>query len=227
MAENESNIEKLDQIQRAQRQNMNACGEAGDKDGMLLHYANVADTYDTFKDLPGWEQGRKNVALALHSAKPGYNARILDCGAATGQTAEEIIKLGYTNIDGLDMSMDMLRVAERKGLFKNIICDTIDGVHNTKIADDSYDVVVCNGTFAPGQMDQTSFPELTRITKSGGFIIFSVSFKYLHEWKLFKNGQLDSEMKKYVSAGKWKKVEQETLNYWEDEQAVYYTVYVA
>ena len=32
---------------------------------------------------------------------------------------------------------------------------------------DTYGAVICQGTFAPGHMDQGSFPELTRITKPG------------------------------------------------------------
>ena len=49
------------------------------------------------------------------------DAQILDMGCGTGLVGVELHKLGYRNIDGLDLSQKCLGVAEGKGVYTNLI----------------------------------------------------------------------------------------------------------
>ena len=48
--------------------------------------------------------------------------KIIDAGAGTGLAGEELFKLGYTNIDALDISQEMLNEAKKKNVYKKLIC---------------------------------------------------------------------------------------------------------
>ena len=50
----------------------------------------------------------------------GYknDASILDLGCGTGLVGEHLHRHGYTNIDGLDLSPELLQVAQAKGIYR-------------------------------------------------------------------------------------------------------------
>lgn len=216
----------LEEYQVTQRNKQNAAGEQLDQDGLIEYFDDMANEWDKFLELPNWKLSKEVCAQKLHEVVNNTSARILDGGCGTGNTSEELFKLGYKNIDGLDFSPKMLDVAYAKGVLKNTIEDTIDGKHKTNIPNDTYDAVICTGTFCPGQMDQESFPELTRITKPDGHILFNVSLKYLDEWKLYQNGQLDLAIHRQIATGIWQRVTKELIPYWKDEQCMLYTITV-
>ena len=47
----------------------------------------------------------------------------------------QLRKLGYTNIDGIDMSMDILEIAKTKVIFQNLIYGSIGGTNKSDILD--------------------------------------------------------------------------------------------
>ncbi|MCE2459119.1 MAG: class I SAM-dependent methyltransferase, partial [Dehalococcoidia bacterium] len=46
-------------------------------------------------------------------------SKVLDAGAGTGMVGVELNRLGFTNIDAMDMSQGMLDEADRKGVYSN------------------------------------------------------------------------------------------------------------
>ncbi|KAK3103235.1 hypothetical protein FSP39_017711 [Pinctada imbricata] len=50
---------------------------------------------------------------------------MLDIGAGTGLVAEELQKHGFKTMDALDASSGMLQKAREKGIYRNLICETI------------------------------------------------------------------------------------------------------
>ena len=59
-----------------------------------------------------------------------------------------------------------------------------------------------------------------------GHILFNVSLKYLDEWKLYQNGQLDLAIHRQIATGIWQRVTKELIPYWKDEQCMLYTITV-
>ncbi|XP_013397118.1 methyltransferase-like protein 27 [Lingula anatina] len=50
------------------------------------------------------------------------DALILDAGAGTGWVGKAIQKRGFTNLEALDGSQEMLNIANQKGIYKRSIC---------------------------------------------------------------------------------------------------------
>lgn len=108
----------------------------------------------------------------LDGVLEGREALILDAGCGTGLVGEVLRDLGYSKIDGLDYSREMLDEARGKGVYRDLM--QADLSKPLEIEDDAYDAVVCTGTFTYGHVKADAFDELIRITKPGGFICFTV-----------------------------------------------------
>ena len=76
------------------------------------------------------------------------------------------MKLGYSNIDALDASEEMLEQAKQKGVCKRMIRDYM-GPNKLDIETDTYDALVAVGAFSLGHVKDDCLPELIRITKPG------------------------------------------------------------
>lgn len=126
-----------------------------------------ADLVDTFGYV-----AHKVSAEALHNALDNPGAYVLDAGCGTGLVAEELARKGYTRMDALDYSREMLEEAKRKSLYRNHI--QADLSKPLKMEDDRYDAVVCTGTFTYGHVKANAFDELVRVTRPGGIICFTI-----------------------------------------------------
>jgi predicted TPR repeat methyltransferase len=126
-----------------------------------------ADTVDAFGYVAHIES-----AKALDKVMTDKGARILDAGAGTGLVGEELKKMGYTKMDALDYSKEMLDEAGKKGVYEALI--QADMSHPLDIKDNAYDAIVCTGTFTFGHVDANAFDELVRITRPGGMVCFTI-----------------------------------------------------
>ena len=108
--------------------------------------------------------------LARRTSLPAIG-RSLDVGCGTGLVGEYLNILGYTDLDGLDLSEGMLKAARSKGLYRNLyqmkIGDPLD------LPTDGYGVVITTGTFTVGHVGPEGYAELFRIVRPGGLIIHS------------------------------------------------------
>jgi predicted TPR repeat methyltransferase len=111
-------------------------------------------------------------AEALHAAVNDTDAYVLDAGCGTGLVAEELARKGYTRMDALDYSREMLDEAESKKLYRRHI--QADLSKPLAMEDDRYDAVVCTGTFTYGHVTADAFNELVRVTRPGGIICFTI-----------------------------------------------------
>ena len=111
-------------------------------------------------------------AEALDAVLDSTSAFILDAGCGTGLVGEELVKKGYTKMDALDYSKEMLDEAARKNIYQRHI--QADLSKPLDMEDNLYDAVVCTGTFTYGHVKAHAFDELIRITKPGGFISFTI-----------------------------------------------------
>ncbi|NEP45653.1 MAG: class I SAM-dependent methyltransferase [Okeania sp. SIO2H7] len=105
--------------------------------------------------------------------------KILDVGAGTGEQGEQLAKYSYKNVEftAFDPSEGMLNVAKKR----NIYSDFIQGyLPDSGIVSDFFDAIICVGTFIPGHAPAESIRELVRVTKKGGYIVYSVR-KHFYE----------------------------------------------
>jgi predicted TPR repeat methyltransferase len=141
-------------------------------------YADWAHSYDkTMIDGLGYLSPAKSAKL-LAGKVMDKSARILDVGTGTGLVGRELAKLGYTNIDGVDYSAPMLEVARKTGAYKKLLESDLN--QPLGLGDDTYDALICIGTFTHGHIDADCLDELFRILKPGGRFVTAIRMDYWH-----------------------------------------------
>lgn len=126
-----------------------------------------------------------------------HKANILDAGAGTGLGGEYIKRCGYDNLVGIDASEGMLNQAKSKKIYRKL--EKMFLGEPLEFIDNQFDAVLCVGTI--GHAPPESFDELIRITKSSGFVIFSIRVAFYDEPEFHKKIQSLQEL------GKWSLVE--------------------
>ena len=178
---------------------------SGDPEETRDAYKDWAENYDG-----DTVEGMGYVAPAVASDKlrallPDTSIRILDAGCGTGLAGEELNKRGYQNVDGMDLSPDMLTVARRKEVYDDL--READMTEKLDYPDNAYDAIICVGAFTHAHVGPKGFDELVRITRPGGGIIATV-----HEdvWDVDKYA---AYLKKLETTGKVKIREAEEADY--------------
>jgi predicted TPR repeat methyltransferase len=97
---------------------------------------------------------------------------VLDAGAGTGLMGLVLAPLGYRDLIGIDVSRDMLEYAREKGVYRDLRQMELGG--RLDLPSDAFAAVVAAGVFAAGHAPPESFEDLIRVTKRGGYVIFSV-----------------------------------------------------
>ena len=171
-------------------------GDRGKLDGL---YDEWALSYD--QDL--WASGNPYLALMMAMVGrhvPDLGDRILDGGCGTGNMAQLMHQLGYTNIIGIDASDGMLEAARNKGcyaeLHKLLLGETIDLPAN------SFDAVTAAGVLTHGHAPPSSLDGLLAIAKPGAPIIFSISTPAAEE------GGFAERITALEQSGSWELAEQ-------------------
>ena len=114
----------------------------------------------------------KETVSVLKKYTLSNNCKILDAGCGTGLVGIELKKNGYSNIDGVDFSQDMLDLVPKK-IYKKI--EKIDLNKSLKFNTNVYDAIICVGTFTYGHVKPHALDELIRIIKNKGLICFTVN----------------------------------------------------
>ncbi|MBF0289782.1 MAG: class I SAM-dependent methyltransferase [SAR324 cluster bacterium] len=125
-------------------------------------YKKWADQYDS--DLLT-EMGYKAPAITtsiFQKSLTGYDSKILDVGYGTGIIGTLLTQSGYTSVDGLDYSKDMLQKTKQKQEYKSLI--QADLTNPLDLDNNLYDAIISVGTFTLGHVGPDAFSELIRIT---------------------------------------------------------------
>ena len=139
-------------------------------------------------------------AMALEACKQYVPAdsRFLDAGAGTGLVGKMLADAGYRQLTAIDMSPGMLEVARLKAVYQDlhrmVLGEKLD------FPDDSFDAVVSIGVLTLGHAPARSLDELVRVTRPGGFVIFTLR-PDLYESAGFREVREELEI-----AGRWELV---------------------
>jgi len=140
---------------------------------LLKYYQDWTDNNQYNKDMVDWNYiAPKETVSILKKYVFNKNSKILDAGCGTGLVGIELKKYGYSNIEGVDFSQNMLDLVPQS-IYKNI--EKIDLNKPLKFKDNIYDVIMCVGTFTYGHVKPQTLDELIRITKNKGFICFTIN----------------------------------------------------
>jgi len=143
-----------------------------DEAGMVEFYRKWAEDYDRqMLDQLGYISPTK-IAQQLSEYLTSSEASVLDLGCGTGLTGVYLAAAGYLNLDGIDLSADMIRVAGQRRIYRELVVGDINQA--LEPADASYDGVVSTGTFTHGHVGPQPLDEIFRILKPGGILACTV-----------------------------------------------------
>ena len=137
------------------------------------HYKFWAHDYD--RDLVDWGYAYPYQLKKIMSKdiKVKKDSKILDAGCGTGLVAQVLSDMNFKNIVGLDYSIDMLKIAKNKKIYKRLIQESLN--KKTSLRSNQFDIVLCTGVLTSGHVGAKAINELIRVTKNKGYLILSIA----------------------------------------------------
>lgn len=157
-------------------------------------YQEWACHYDHDNDAVLGTVSQPNCVKLLASVLTDKKAAIIDVGCGTGLVGAYLHKSGFLNYDGIDLSSPMIAQAADRG-YQNLLIGSLND--HLPIKDNAYDAALCVGVFTHGHVSANGLNELVRITKSGGYICFTINEG------IYDDYGFEAEMNALTNAGKW------------------------
>lgn len=133
--------------------------------------------------------------VAVLSQFVSQDAKILDAGAGTGLVGKILSEHGYSNLEAMDISAAMLEQARHKNVYAALYQKVMG--EPLGLPTDFFDAIVSVGVFTYGHAPSSSFEELIRVTKPGGFIIFTLRLDF------YENSDFKQKLRALEESGKW------------------------
>jgi len=131
----------------------------------------IKNKYD--QDMSEWKySGPKETVEIFKKHTKNKDIKIYDAGCGTGLVGVELKKFGYNYYDGADLSQKLLDLVP-KNLYQKL--SKVDLNKKIEIQDDTYDAVMCVGTFTFGHVKPHALDEFVRITKNKGLVCFTIN----------------------------------------------------
>ncbi len=142
------------------------------------YYDAFASTYDTdFADALGWHYPAA-IAAVYRDAASKSDTPIADIGCGTGLVASAL-NLPREQVDGIDISDEMLRVAEEKQLYRSLykvdLTKALDEIAN------DYGAVLSAGTFTSGHLGPEPLESLLDIARAHALFVIGVKKVFFQE----------------------------------------------
>ena len=164
---------------------------------IMQHYDKWGDKYD--QDMIEWNYtGPKETVNIFKKYATSKDIKIFDAGCGTGLVGIELKKIGYSNIDGADLSKKLLDLVP-KGFYNKLEQIDLNKPFNKK--SNIYDAVLCVGTFTFGHVKPPALDELIRVLKNKGLICFTVNEGIYEEYGF------DKKIKELSNNKSWNVIE--------------------
>ena len=148
---------------------LNDVYDGGTNDSREL-YASWASTYDNEVQKNGYVTPER-VAKALKDIVTNQSEVILDYGCGTGLSGYALQAVGFTNIDGLDVSQEMITLAEKKSIYKKLT--VFDPSTKIPVHADQYKIITAIGVIGTGAAPLEVFDNLFSLLPPSGLFAFS------------------------------------------------------
>ena len=139
----------------------------------LSMYGDWAATYNqTMKDHDYQSPQRIVEALLRHCADK--SVAIFDVGCGTGLSGMALAEVGFSQIDGSDVSSEMIEIARQlPGVYRQLTCVTLDDPF--PFPDGAYQVITAMGVIADQHAPPRTIGQLLNKLHAGGLLIFSLN----------------------------------------------------
>jgi predicted TPR repeat methyltransferase len=144
----------------------------GGVDDAAAVYRDWAATYDddVFGRLGFTGSARIAELLVRHLADP--TVPVLDLGCGTGAVGRRLAELGVTTVDGVDLSPEMLAVAEQTAAYQEL--RVVDLTAATVDLGGPYAATISAGTFTSGHVGADVVPAILGVVEPGGVIAWVI-----------------------------------------------------
>ena len=112
--------------------------------------------------------------------------KILDVGCGTGLSGTALRKFGFYQIDGLDFSKEMLKIASKKKIYNSLL--NLD-LKNLSKLNKRYEVIIASGVISPDHANPEIIKSAYSILDKKGLLIFSLNDHALRNDEFFKDIQ--------------------------------------
>ena len=168
-------------------------------DEVMKYYDEWGEENKYDKDMVDWNYtGPKETTEVFIRYNKDKKAKIYDAGCGTGLVGVELKKYGNKNFFGADLSQKLLNLVP-KNLYQKL--DKVDLNKPINETDNTFDAVMCVGTFTFGHVKPPALDEFIRITKNKGLICFTIN-EGIHEEYGF-----DKKIDQLNNDNKWKEIE--------------------
>ena len=142
------------------------------------YYDAFASCYDTdFADALGWHYPVAIVA-AYRDAATKADTPIADIGCGTGLVASAL-NFPREQVDGIDISPEMLRVSEEKKLYRSLY--KVDLTKSLNVIANDYGAVLSAGTFTSGHLGPEPLESLLDIARAHALFVIGVKKAFFQE----------------------------------------------
>ena len=164
-------------------------------------YDDWADTYDDEVRGKGYATPFR-CAEALADLVDDYTAPVLDIGCGTGLSGLALRGAGFSVIDGVDPSREMLKHANTKSVYRDL--SLIDAAAPLKMPPGAYVNAMAAGVLSPGLAPPEAFDQIFDFLPRDGRLSFSLNDHAIadgaHEGRLreiIDAGLVELEFKEY------------------------------
>ncbi len=178
---------------------LDAVYSAANDEELAEAYARWAADYDRHTLEMGYCLPWVITAWVTRHVPPGDHP-LLDAGCGTGLSAPALKALGYNNIEGVDLSDEMLAIAGHRNAYRALKCAALGKA--LPWPDDHFAAFYSTGVFTEGHAPASALDELVRITRTGGHAILTVRDSVL------ATGGFRDKFAELEQAGKWSPVEE-------------------
>ena len=169
------------------------------KEKVLDYYDNWTKKKQYNNDMVIWNyEAPQNTASLLNKHAIDKKINILDAGCGTGLVGKELKKYGYSNLTGVDFSQSMLDLIPT-GIYHTF--DLIDLNEPLKYEDNTFDAIMCVGTFTYGHVKAHALNEFIRIVNYQGLICFTINEG------IYKEYEFDKKINELTTNNQWEIIE--------------------
>ena len=135
-------------------------------------YNTFADTGEYDETFSKWGYVAPDAAAKLMKKYlPADDVAILDVACGSGLTGTALKNVGYTNIDGIDIAGELLKIAEETQAYQNLSRVDMQQLP-LPFEDNQYDAINFIGALTYFETSDI-LKDLCRITRNGGYIVFT------------------------------------------------------
>ena len=125
--------------------------------------------------------GTNRIVELFAQHQPERSAPVVDLGCGTGVAGGRLREHGFTTVDGIDISPEMLEIAGARNVYRQLL--VADLTAPVPWPSGVYGGSVSAGTFTSGHVGPAAIPEIVRLLQPGAVVAWVIASS---EWTAFE-----------------------------------------